>query len=48
MLGGLTPVSTLPAEILPRVWYEHHGEDELELLEGLLPFFLCVGFFFFF
>ncbi len=42
----LTPIGSPPAEILAGVWHEDHGEYELELLEGLLPFFFGVGFFF--
>ena len=41
----LTPISALPAEILAGVGHEHHGEDELQLLQRLGPFFLGVGFF---
>lgn len=39
----LTPISAFPAEILARVRHEDHGQDELELLQGLLPFPLGVG-----
>ena len=42
--GTPTPISALPAEILAGVRHEHHGQDELELLQRLLPFLLRVGF----
>lgn len=41
-LQKLTPISALAAEILAGVRHQHHGQDELELLQRLLPFLLGV------
>ena len=44
----LTPISALPAKVFTRVRHQHHGQNELELLQRFLPFPLRVGFLFFF
>ena len=41
-LQKLTPISALAAKILAGVRHQHHGQDELELLQRLLPLLLGV------
>ena len=36
----LTPVRKLAAKVLADKWYDHHGEQQLQLLQAALPLLL--------